>query len=254
MSLVIPCYNERNRLNLLIKGLEEFYAEWKQTFEIIVVDDGSKDGTAVYLSELLEQKFPNFLFRVIRLPQNQGKGSALQKGVKAARGQFILTLDADMAAHPLQLKRWLASLGQTFSENEILIASRNHKDSNINAKAHRKITGSMFNQLVKSVTPIQEADTQCGFKLYPSKIGKLLFDDLQIKGWAHDIEILYKAHAIGIPVRSMPIKWQHVEDEKIAVVKDGVKMALHTIKLSWRFRFDPQLKEDLRKAKEMYLT
>lgn len=252
VSLVIPCYNERNRLSLLISGLESFDNEWKESYEIIAVDDGSQDGTAVYLRELLEQKFPNPRFKVIRLPENRGKGGALQAGVQVAKGQFILTLDADMAAHPLQLKRWLAKLGQTFSEQEILIASRNHPDSHINAKAHRKVTGSIFNQLVKAVTPIKESDTQCGFKLYPNKIGKLLFRDLQISGWAHDIEILYKAHAIGIPIKSMPITWQHVEDEKIAVFKDGLKMAVHTIRLSWQFKFNHQLKKDLQQAQAHY--
>ncbi|NJK83941.1 MAG: glycosyltransferase [Saprospiraceae bacterium] len=252
ISLVIPCYNESKRLPLLIKGLEAFHSDWEHHFEILVVDDGSQDGTAPLVKQLLENKFPNRLFKVIALPQNQGKGGALQAGVEQARGNYILTLDADMAAQPTQLIAWLKQLNGTFPENTILIASRNHALSKIEAKTHRKITGSLFNQLVQFLTPIRQSDTQCGFKLYPRFIGQLLFRELQLKGWAHDIELLYKAYYLDIPVKAMPVEWTHVNDEKIDVLRDGIKMAWQTIKISWQFQFHPKKRKELNTLKIAY--
>ncbi len=252
VSLVIPCYNESRRLHLLIKGLETFQTNWKYDFEIVVVDDGSKDGTALIVAQLLENKFFNRLFKVISLPKNQGKGGALQAGVQQAKGDFVLTLDADMAAKPTQLIHWLKQMDGAFPENTILIASRNHALSKIEAKAHRKITGSLFNQLVKLFTPIQQSDTQCGFKLYPKVIGQLLFEKLYLKGWTHDIELLYKAYYLGIPVKAMPIEWKHVDDEKIDVLRDGIKMAWQTIKISLQFRFNRSKRRELKALKAQY--
>lgn len=235
-------------MHLLEKAVAEFDRDWQETYEILIVDDGSKDETTARAKAILGQIAPKAIrAEVIPLTINQGKGGALQKGVEQATGKYVLTLDADMAAHPLELMRWLDFFkAATFPKDTILIGSRNHKDSEIEAKSYRKATGTVYNLLIRSVTPIQESDTQCGFKLYPAPFAKLLFSSLNIKGWAHDIEILYKAFYLGIPVISMPIHWQHIEGEKISVLKDGLQMAIKTIGLSWQFRFSTEMKIELR--------
>ncbi|MEN0045569.1 MAG: dolichyl-phosphate beta-glucosyltransferase [Bacteroidota bacterium] len=254
ISLVIPCYNESNRLSYLEAGLREFRDQWQYSYEVIIVDDGSKDDTA----QLLQEKFlplsdNKVEYKIIPLSQNQGKGGALQAGVRAAKGAFVLTLDADMAARPTELNKWLKQLPLTqFSPKEILIGSRNHPESQIDARQDRKFAGQVFNTLVRIVTPIKNSDTQCGFKLYPTPIAQLLFQDLQIKGWAHDIELLYKANYLKIPVKSMPLQWQHIDDEKIDVLADGVKMAWETVKLSFRFRMVKEYRSILKACRKRY--
>lgn len=251
ISLIIPCYNESNRLSYLEAGLREFRDQWQQVYEVIIVDDGSKDDTARLLQEKFLPLSDNIVqYKIIPLSQNQGKGGALQAGVFAATGDFVLTLDADMAARPTELQKWLAhSPNVQFSPKEILIGSRNHPKSKIDARQNRKFAGQIFNTLVRLVTPIKDSDTQCGFKLYPTSIAKLLFQDLQIKGWAHDIELLYKANYLKIPVKSMPLAWQHIDDEKIDVLADGVKMAWETVRLSFRFKTTKKYRAILRKCK-----
>ncbi|MEM8527683.1 MAG: glycosyltransferase [Bacteroidota bacterium] len=254
ISLVIPCYNESNRLSYLEDGLREFRAHWQYPYEVIIVDDGSKDDTA----RMLQNRFPSLsdelvTYKVLPLSDNQGKGGALQAGVFAAQGDFVLTLDADMAARPIELNKWLLQLPDNqFSKKEILIGSRNHPESNIDARQNRKLAGQLFNTLVRIVTPIQDSDTQCGFKLYPIPIAQILFQDLQIKGWAHDIELLYKANYLNIPVKSMPLEWQHIDDEKIDVLADGLKMAWETVRLAFRFRMVREYREMLRGCRDNY--
>ncbi|MEM1324599.1 MAG: glycosyltransferase [Bacteroidota bacterium] len=247
VSLVIPCYNESNRLHILKQGIEEFWAQWSATAEIIVVDDGSKDDTSVQI----QQQLSNVHF--IQLPENQGKGGALRAGVLVAKGKYILTVDADMATHPLELKRWLQQFPSQQFPNEILIGSRKHPKSEIDVKQHRKWAGQLFNLWVKILTPIRFSDTQCGFKLYPAAIAKLLFQDLQIRGWAHDIELLYKAAYLKIPVRAMPIRWQHVDDEKIDVLSDGIKMAKEITLMSYRYHLQPQGKRHLKLLQQEFV-
>lgn len=248
VSLVIPCFNESKRLFRLESALVAFQTTWAKSFEVIVVDDGSKDDTANCAEQILGKLLQKADFQVISLPENQGKGGALRAGVLAASGNYILTLDADMAAHPLLLEQWFQS--SMPSHQEIWIGSRAHKDSVIKAKSHRKITGSIYNLLVRLVTPIKESDTQCGFKLYPNQVGKVLFESLLLRGWAHDIELLYKAHYLGMTIKSMPVVWEHVEDEKIAVLQDGIKMARQTIYLSFLFRFNRTFRRNLLKMKQ----
>ncbi|MEM9886785.1 MAG: glycosyltransferase [Bacteroidota bacterium] len=247
ISLIIPCYNESDRIFHLERGIREFRQKWENSYEIIIVDDGSKDDT----SQLIRVRLPEI--RLITLEQNEGKGGALRRGILEAKGRFLLTLDADMAAHPLELQKWLRLLPEHhFSDQQILIASRNHAQSQINAKSHRKFAGHIFNTLVRLLTPIRLSDTQCGFKLYPRVIGQLLFQDLYTKGWAHDIELLYKAAYLKIEIIPMPINWKHVDTEKIDVLFDGIKMARETTAMVFRYRFKKRFRKELQNLKQRY--
>ncbi len=240
VTLVIPCYNEENRVDLLVNGIRKFDKQWGRSYELLIVDDGSSDGTVTAIQSKLDGLLANASnFEIIALEKNQGKGNALKAGVAKATGDFILTLDADMAAEPLELKKWLAKLPeQRFPENEILIASRQHKDSKVDAQMSRKIVGNLFNFIIQLFTSLTNKDTQCGFKLYPAAIAKELFANLKVAGWAHDIELLYKGKLNGATVRSMPIAWKHVEDSKISVWKDGIMMVFVSIFTAWRIKFD----------------
>ena len=239
LSLVIPCYNEADRIKYLANALKSFDDKWYNAYEVVVVDDGSTDGTAEKVEAAINNLSKAETVNIIRLEKNVGKGGALQAGVEAATGDFILTLDADMAAQPMNLKTWLQILpNHQFSDNQILIASREHKDSKVDAKNNRKTLGRVFNILTQLTTSLNFKDTQCGFKLYPASIAKSLFADLRSKGWSHDVELLYKAQLNGIDIQSMPVRWQHIDGEKINVGSDGMKMALQTIMISWREKFN----------------
>lgn len=249
---MVPCYNETNRLHLLRDALREFAGGWSGKVECVIVDDGSRDRTFEMAQEMLEPlQRPGFRVEVRQLAQNEGKGGAIRAGVLAAKGNYILTMDADIATHPLQLQEWLEELPErTFPSNTVLIGNRKHQGSRIKVKGLRKFLGGLYNTFIRTITPIREKDTQCGFKLYPAELGKRAFEDLKVKGWAHDLEVLLKVHLMGGNIQSMPVDWHHVDGEKISVFKDGIKMVFSAIRISFLVRKDRALVRKLKAYRE----
>lgn len=231
ISLIIPCYNESLRIDLLVAGLKAFTDLWTADYELIIVDDGSTDGTDVvlqanpYFVEMLAQKKMTLLRQ-----ENTGKGGALKRGVAYASKDFILTLDADMATSPLELLHWL-TMRKTFSEHEILIASRELKNSKVADSFKRKFVGNVFNFIIQKTVKLAISDTQCGFKLYPAKVAKSLFNALVTLGWAHDVELLLRAHQEGLAIVEMPVTWNAIEGSKIDVLRDSWKMFWEVMKM-----------------------
>ncbi|MCW3124324.1 MAG: glycosyltransferase group 2 [Flavipsychrobacter sp.] len=235
LSLVIPCYNESDRIGLLFSGLSSFKQKWKGPFEVIIVNDGSKDNfeQLVLTNEFYLQ---NKDMVTLISQENMGKGGALRTGVLKAKGKYILTLDADMSTPPEELIRWYAKWGGAPADNTIYTGSREHKDSVIKKKNNRKVVGNIFNVMVRVLTPLNMRDTQCGFKLYPAAEAKKIFDSLKTFGWAHDVEILYKAHLDKVNIIEMPLDWNAVDGSKINVIRDGMKMIVEILSIVTRIR------------------
>jgi dolichyl-phosphate beta-glucosyltransferase len=236
VSLIIPCYNESIRVAKMIDGIKEFIATWHGLFEIIIIDDGSTDDTVSLIKNNLLYK--NLLAdNKIQLIQqtNTGKGGALQIGITAATLDFVLTVDADMAAHPVEIMNWRLQNKATFARDTICIASRTLAASKLILISNRRSSGKLFNTIVRIITNLPFKDTQCGFKLYPRAIAQQLFANLRTKGWAHDVEILLQANKQSIPVIEMPITWNERDASKINVLRDGMKMLWEVMKMRFYF-------------------
>lgn len=231
LSIVIPSYNESNRINLLYNGLSDFFKKWSYPLEVIIVNDGSTDNTYQLLQEHDVYKANANLIQVFTQP-NTGKGGALRLGVSKATGDFILTLDADMASPPSELLGWFDKLNWELDNNTIYIGSREHPDSEIIKQGERKVAGNIFNLIVRTLTPLSKIrDTQCGFKLYPAGWGHKFFDGLKTYGWAHDVELLYRAHLNKVKIIEMPLKWNAIEGSKIRLLRDGFNMVVETLRI-----------------------
>ena len=207
----------------MFQGIENFIGVWTQPFEVIIVNDGSRDDTEALIRQhaVFQANLPN----IVLLSQvNTGKGGAIKNGVAHAKGNYILTLDADMATPPAELILWLKKWDNAPKPKTIYIGSREHKDSVITKKGNRKFVGNIFNLITRIVSPLRIRDTQCGFKFYPAAEAKHLFASLKTLGWAHDVEILYKAYLDGFQIVEMPLDWHAVEGSKINVIRDGFKM------------------------------
>jgi dolichyl-phosphate beta-glucosyltransferase len=109
--------------------------------------------------------------------------------------------------------------------------------------SNRKTVGHIFNAIVKLLTPLRIQDTQCGFKLYPVKWASTIFKDLETNGWAHDVEILYKAHLLGLQIKEMPIEWHAIEGSKINVLVDGAKMFFEVLRISTQIKWSYKTKK-----------
>lgn len=242
ISIVIPCYNEEKRFQLLEKAIMKFDHDWHAKYELILVDDGSRDETLSKMEAFVANSYlKNGIVFIISLQNNSGKGAALQAGVLKSQHPWILTCDADMATHPLELKNWLTITGE-FSSGTVYIGSRIHKASKVEAKWYRKYIGAVYNLITRTFTPVKEGDTQCGFKLYPMKFGKNSFRRLKTMGWAHDIEVLSRCINQGAHIQSMPVEWEHQKGAKINIITDGFKMLLETIKIGLLLKKEPKEK------------
>lgn len=240
LSLVIPCYNESARVGIMLEGLAEFDGKWQGSYEVIVVDDGSKDDTVQKITMALESEHASLKSKVTieKMPANGGKGAALKRGVGLAKGEYILTLDADMSTRPTDLLVWEKREKDMFAGvRAVYIGSRKHAEGNVQALQSRRFIGGIFNGVVQMFTSLRLDDTQCGFKLYPRDVAKFLFGNMQSTGWAHDVELLYQADLNDIRIVEMPVTWVNMPESKVNVVRDSIKMFFGVLTISLRTWF-----------------
>ncbi len=222
ISLIIPCFNELDRLGIMFEGIAEFMKRWDAKVEVIIVDDGSTDGTDLFIESHPVCKQNVNAIKLVR-QNNTGKGGALQNGVKASTGNFILTLDADMATSPTELLNWL-TIRKQFYEKEILIGSRELPTSKVQDHGYRKVVGNIFNLLIRTITGLPFKDTQCGFKLYKSEIAKRVFKDLKEERFAFDIEVIYRLKKIDCNIQLNPVSCNDVGNSKVNLFTDSLNM------------------------------
>jgi dolichyl-phosphate beta-glucosyltransferase len=218
LSLVIPAYNEAARLTRSIPRL--LHVIDRNETEVIVVDDGSTDGTAEVASAHLAG-LPRS--SVIRLPHNSGKGAAVRSGVVEACGEIIAYMDADMATEPSDLILLLDAL----RDSPLAIGSRALEASVVEDKSGlRKLMTRTFGLVVASAVDLPMRDTQCGFKAFHGSVAKLLFHGAQVDSFAFDIEVLTRASRLGLETAEVPVRWSQVAGSKVRVFRDSMKMVL----------------------------
>lgn len=250
LSLIVPCYNEAGRLTNLFTAIPAFRQQWQGAVEVLIVDDGSTDDTVAQIrAHPVFQQADNI--QLVEAGQNLGKGGALALGVEQAQHDFILTLDTDMSTDPKELLNWTKG-GKRLADDTIYIASREHSESEVEAQLSRRIVGNIFNFLVRTLTPLRARDTQCGFKLYPAAWAKKLFGQLKVKGWAHDVELLYRAQLEGLTIKEMPVRWQEEAGSKINVAKDSIRMFLQILFISGFLRWQFFVQEPLQSLAGKY--
>lgn len=231
-TIIFPSYNEEYRLGRNIEGaihfLDEFclYRNW--TYEILVVDDGSSDNTALLTLQYFDQ-YPDII-RLVSLSHNVGKGGAVRVGMENAHGQYILMADADGATEISDLESMFMHMHHLEIESAnglhkgpagIVIGSRAHmaKESMAKRAWYRTILMKGFHMLVMLFATRNIQDTQCGFKLFTKDAARLIFPAMHTRRWAFDIEMIVIAESLGIPIKEVPVNWREVEGSKLIVTK-----------------------------------
>lgn len=208
-SVLLPVWNEEKNVQQAIERISEVFTDLKQPFEIIVIDDGSIDATVECIQKA--QTTIPFL-RLIKHPQNKGKGAAIKTGMAEAKGEVRLFLDCDLSVDPKEIHQALPLL-QT---NDIVIGSRRIPGSHI-AKPQswfRNLCGVLFNRIIRQKTKLPYRDTQCGFKIFHARTVSL-FTQLKTTGWAFDVELLLQANRQQFHIREMPITWRNGKESKV---------------------------------------
>ena len=214
LSFIVPAYNEEERLGDSLARLIGFSERQPYSIEIIVVDDGSSDGTAALARDAGGQPAANVSLRVIQHERNRGKGAAVRTGALAAAGETILYLDADLSTPPEETPKLLEALN---AGADVAIGSRVRPgggDMRASQPAWRRIGGRLFAIVRRRLLLADVEDTQCGFKAFRRPAAQALFSRQQLDGWAFDAELLYLAQRLGFSVRQVPVAWQHVEGSR----------------------------------------
>lgn len=217
--MVIPAYNEEQRLPATLCQLETYLERRGGTFELILSNDGSHDGT---LAVMEEEARRHPYVRVVHLPQNRGKGRALAAGVSVSTGRLVLITDADLSAPIDELPDLEAALA---SGAGVAIASRAKKGAKeVSQPLPRMVMGKTFNLAVQAMLLPGLWDTQCGFKLFPGYLARELFGELKTDGFAFDVEILYRAKRRGKRIKEVPVHWVHSAPTRVAPIRHSAQM------------------------------
>jgi glycosyltransferase involved in cell wall biosynthesis len=214
LSIVIPAYDEAERLPGTIRALRERFAG--SPTEVVVVDDGSRDGTAEVARVASTEALP---VTVLRLPENRGKGAAVRAGVAVTTGAVVLYMDADLATDLSAVDEVLHRL----DEADIVIGSRAVPGARVHdTTALRTVMGRTFNGLVRLVARLQVRDSQCGFKAYRGDVARLLFALSEVDGFAFDPEVLLVARVLGFRIVEVPVDWTAVDGSSVRPLRDSV--------------------------------
>lgn len=200
ITIVVPAYNEARRIGPSLEKILTFLPAQFASSEVLLVDDGSTDGTA----DLVEARFGDRV-RVLRQPRRRGKGAAVRAGILAARKPWVLFVDADLS---IPIEETLALCAHA-DRAPIVIGSKRAPGSEIEYPLARRLLGGIGQSMISLFVVSGFRDTQCGIKLYRTDVAQELFALSKIDGFGFDFEVLFLARRLGWDVLEIPIHCQH---------------------------------------------
>ena len=223
VSIVIPAFNERERLGDPLKTILEFISTTGLNVELIVVDDGSTDGTAAAAEDALAF-FPEISSRVIRYKENKGKGFAVKTGLLAANADIAIFTDADLSTPIGEMAKLVDPIRD--GEFDVTFGSRALDRSLIGTHQPwlREQGGRVINLIIRMMSGLPFYDTQCGFKAFNIVKFRPLLDVMAIDRFGFDIEFLFVANYHGLRLKEIPVRWNDVAGSKVSVLRDTRRM------------------------------
>jgi glycosyltransferase involved in cell wall biosynthesis len=235
LSIVIPAYNEIDNLNKGVLDAADFYLKTKKyDWEVIIVDDGSTDGSAEKISDWIKSH-PGW--SLIKNP-HQGKAATVKTGIMKTKGGCILFTDFDQATPLSEVEKLTPFIKKGY---QIAIGSREVKGSErLDEPWYRHLMGKVFNFAVQTIAIGGIHDTQCGFKLFTNQAAKDLFNSLMVYGngiekqaftGAFDVELLYIAQKRGYKIAEVPVSWRHIKTNRVNPIRDSIRMFLDVLRI-----------------------
>lgn len=229
VSVLVPAKDEASNLPEFVRLCSEALAPAGFSFEVIVVNDGSRDMTASLVRSFAARE-PSV--RLIENPGNRGKGYSVRNGMLNARGELLLFSDADFSSPIEEAPKLFAALKEGA---DVAIGSRwlASETQTRRQSAFRQLIGRIFNALLRTALGLNFKDTQCGFKAFTAPAARFLFSQQKIERWGFDPELLFLASRAGLRVREIPVQWAHDHRTKLRPIKDGTRMFLDVLKIRW---------------------
>ena len=223
LSVVIPCFNEARKIEIDIQAALTYFNARAYSYELILVDDGSSDGTAA----IVEQS-PGV--RAICYQPNCGKGRAVRTGMMQATGRYRLFADAGLCVPFSEIEKGLALLE---AGADVAIGSRKLSESQVVEKqaGYRRIGSSVFGFLVRNWMGLRYSDTQCGFKLFTAEAAERLFSAARIDGFMFDAETLINARKFGLTVKEFPVEWRADPDSRYKPFSGSLRNLLELVRI-----------------------
>lgn len=233
LSVVIPAYNEAKRISETLLDIDKYLSKQDYSYEIIVVNDGSKDNT-VEVVEKTKQLVKNL--RIINNEQNHGKGWVVKQGMLEARSKYRIYVDADNAISIDQIE----SFWPHTKDYDVIIGSIEVKGAKVEEHAawYRRFLGKISKYIIRIVAGLWEIhDTQRAFKLFPAKIAQDVFPRQTIYRWGFDIEILALAKKLGYKIKELPVTWVNPGESKVTL-KSYLKTFIELLKIKYNLITD----------------
>jgi dolichyl-phosphate beta-glucosyltransferase len=229
LSLVIPAYNEERRLGPGLRRALDYLQGRGAPYEVLVVDDGSADGTAEIAAPFAAEGV-----RLLRHGRNRGKGAAIRTGLEASLGARILLSDADFST-PIEE---LGKLEPHLAAAALVIGSRGLADSAVQKRQpfYRELMGRTFNRIVRLLGIRGLRDTQCGFKLVEGETGRRIARELRIEGFAYDVELIWLVRRMGLQVAEVGVVWINSEDSRVSPIRSSLEMLRDLLRIRWMHR------------------
>ncbi len=240
LSIVLPAYNEEDRLPASLDRVIDFLARQQLDSEIVIADDGSRDRTPQIVRERAAAGLPpNVALRLVQHDANRGKGAAIRTGVLAAEGRYVFFMDADLATPPEDALKLLDRLK---AGAPVAIGTRiqaDGTDMRATQPAQRRMVGRLFTMMRKTMRVLPDIeDTQCPLKGFERDVARAVFERQRLSGWIFDAEVLDIARSLGYPIVSVPVTWRHVEGSRLRVrPQQAYEVARDLLRL--RFRRSP---------------
>jgi len=231
LSIIVPIYNESHRLAAGLEGLFAYLSQSKLTTEVLLVDDGSTDGTAAMAEQAAAR---HEQVRLIRLTRNRGKGAAVKAGMLAATGRVRLFTDIDLSV-PIATADEFYRLCR--DGNDIVIGTRKITTSNVEVHQprYRELLGEVFRQTTLRLFTPGLTDITCGFKAFTAEATARIFAQSVIQRWSFDAEILFLALRYGMAVKEIPVTWRNNPETKVRLAVDLPRSLMELIRVRWRW-------------------
>ncbi len=229
ISIIIPVYNEADRIGHSLKKITTYFSRQKYQYEIIIVDDGSQDNTLSVINNFCNNNHPIKIFSYM---PNRGKGYAVKLGMLKGKGKYRLFTDADLSTPIEEIGPMVAYLEDGY---DICIASRALTESQIiiNQPAYRQTMGKIYSLIVSLFLALPFHDTQCGFKCMKGTVADVIFPKLIVERFGFDPEILFVAQGMGYSIKEFGAKWTNSPMTKVNLLSDPLNMFGAIIKIRY---------------------